>query len=105
MESGFRFRWRGSEMLGARNRPEESAANDTVSAGPNAIVSSLSDAPVIHIIDDDESMSAALGSLLRSVALATRLYSSVDACHNSSRPRLPGGLMLDARGPGARRLQ
>jgi len=92
-------------MLGARNRPEESAANDTVSAGPNAIVSSMSDAPVIHIIDDDESMSAALGSLLRSVALATRLYSSVDAFLKAPRPDLPGCLILDVRLPGISGLE
>ena len=105
MESGFRFRWRGSEMLGARDRPEQGAANDTVSAGPNAIVSSMSDAPVIHIIDDDESMSAALGSLLRSVALATRLYSSVDAFLKAPRPDLPGCLILDVRLPGISGLE
>jgi FixJ family two-component response regulator len=62
--------------------------------------SSVNDAPVIHIIDDDESMRLALGTLLRSVALANQLHSSVDAFLNASRPNVPGCLILDIRLPG-----
>jgi FixJ family two-component response regulator len=65
----------------------------------------MSDAPVIHIIDDDESMSAALGSLLRSVALVSRLYSSVDAFLKAPRLDLPGCLILDVRLPGISGLE
>jgi FixJ family two-component response regulator len=63
-------------------------------------VSGLDDAPVIHIIDDDESMRFALDTLLRSVALRTRLYSSVDAFLKASRPDVAGCLILDIRLPG-----
>jgi FixJ family two-component response regulator len=60
----------------------------------------MSDSPVIHIIDDDESMRASIDSLLRSVALATRAHSSVDAFLKSARPDAPGCLILDVRLPG-----
>jgi FixJ family two-component response regulator len=71
-----------------------------VSSKTDRSVSSLNDAPVIHIIDDDESMRLALGTLLRSVALAPRLHSSVDAFLKTSRPDAPGCLILDVRLPG-----
>ena len=39
--------------------------------------SRMSEAAVIHIIDDDESMRAALGSLLRTVGLAPAPHASL----------------------------
>ena len=66
----------------------------------NPITSGMSDAPVIHIIDDDDSMRASIDSLLRSVALTTRGHSSVDAFLKSPRPDAPGCLILDVRLPG-----
>lgn len=66
----------------------------------NAIISGMSDAPVIHIIDDDDSMRSSIDSLLRSVALMTRAHSSVDAFLKSPRPDSPGCLILDVRLPG-----
>jgi FixJ family two-component response regulator len=71
-----------------------------VSAVGPAIVSAMSETPIIHVIDDDESTRAGLDSLLRSVALATRVHSSVDAFLKVSRPDAPGCLILDVRLPG-----
>ncbi len=64
------------------------------------IVSCMTEPAVIHIIDDDESMRAALDSLLRSVGLKTRPYDSVDSFLGAKMPDLPGCLVLDVRLPG-----
>src|SRR5271170_905173 len=61
------------------------------------IISGMRDAPVIHIIDDDDSMRASIDSVLRSMALTTRAHSSVDAFLKSPRPDAPGCLILDVR--------
>jgi FixJ family two-component response regulator len=64
------------------------------------IAGQVSETPVIHIVDDDESMREVLASLLRSVALTARTYPSVDAFLNARRPDAPGCLILDVRLPG-----
>jgi FixJ family two-component response regulator len=46
----------------------------------------MGDATVVYIIDDDESLRAVIGSLLRSVGLQTRTYASVGAFLAASRP-------------------
>ncbi|MEJ1968257.1 MAG: response regulator transcription factor [Rhizomicrobium sp.] len=65
-----------------------------------AIVAAMGEPAVIHVIDDDESMRAALDSLLRSVGLATRAHASVRDFLASRRPDAPGCLVLDVRMPG-----
>lgn len=60
----------------------------------------MSEAAVVHIVDDDESMREVLGSLLRSVGLAARSYASVDAFLKAQRPDAAGCLVLDVRLPG-----
>jgi FixJ family two-component response regulator len=60
----------------------------------------MGEAGVVYIIDDDESMRAALDSLLRSVGLGTRAYSSVSEFLSAQRPDTPGCLVLDVRMPG-----
>jgi FixJ family two-component response regulator len=60
----------------------------------------MGEAAIIHIIDDDESMREVLASLLRSVDLAARTYSSVDAFLKAVPPDAPGCLILDVRLPG-----
>jgi FixJ family two-component response regulator len=60
----------------------------------------MGEAGVVYIIDDDESMRAALDSLLRSVGLGTRAYSSVSEFLSAQRPNVPGCLILDVRMPG-----
>lgn len=62
--------------------------------------------PVVHIIDDDASLRAALDSLFRSTGLATRQYESVSAFMKATPPRdAPGCLVLDVRLPGMSGLE
>jgi FixJ family two-component response regulator len=57
--------------------------------------------PMVFIVDDDDSVRAALDSLLRSVGLQVRLYSSPDEFLKSDIPDdVPGCIVLDVRFPG-----
>ncbi len=60
----------------------------------------MGEAAVVHIIDDDESMRAALDSLLRSVGHNTRAHASVGEFLAAQRPDSKGCLILDVRMPG-----
>jgi FixJ family two-component response regulator len=55
---------------------------------------------VVHIVDDDESLRAALGRLFRSVGLESRSYGSAHDFINAPRPDEPGCIVLDVRMPG-----
>jgi FixJ family two-component response regulator len=70
-----------------------------------AVVSGMSEAAVIHIIDDDESMRAALDGLLRSVGLAPAAHASASEFLAANRPDVPGCLVLDVRMPGISGLE
>jgi FixJ family two-component response regulator len=70
-----------------------------------AVVSRMSEAAVIHIIDDDESMRAALDGLLRSVGLAPAAHASASEFLAANRPDVPGCLVLDVRMPGISGLE
>ena len=65
-----------------------------------SIAGNVSETPIIHIVDDDESMREVLASLLRSVSLSARTYPSVDAFLTAKRGDAPGCLILDIRLPG-----
>ena len=67
------------------------------SAKRRAIGQGVAETPIIHIVDDDESMREVLASLLRSVALSARVYASVDAFLQAPRADAPGCLILDVR--------
>jgi FixJ family two-component response regulator len=56
--------------------------------------------PLVHVIDDDASLRAALDSLFRSVGLATRLYGSAQDFLDAPRADAPGCMVLDVRLPG-----
>jgi FixJ family two-component response regulator len=56
--------------------------------------------PVVHIIDDDESLCSALKSLFRSVELDARTYSSTRDFIDARRPDALGCIVLDVRLPG-----
>jgi FixJ family two-component response regulator len=56
--------------------------------------------PTIVVIDDDPAVREALGNLLRSVGLQTRLLASVPEFLQTGRPRGPTCLVLDVRLPG-----
>lgn len=55
---------------------------------------------MIHIIDDDESLRTAIGSLLRSVGHRVGLYESTSAFVEEYRPGGPSCILLDVRMPG-----
>jgi FixJ family two-component response regulator len=55
---------------------------------------------VVFVVDDDPSMRRSLETLLRSVGLEVRLFSSADEFTHAERPDAPGCLVLDVRLPG-----
>ena len=55
---------------------------------------------VVFVIDDDESMRRSLATLLRSVKLDARVFSSPQEFMRAERPDAPGCLVLDVRLPG-----
>jgi FixJ family two-component response regulator len=57
-------------------------------------------AAVVFVIDDDESMRRSLATLLRSVGLDARVFSSPQEFMRAERPDAPGCLVLDVRLPG-----
>ncbi|MDO9490119.1 MAG: response regulator, partial [Sphingomonadaceae bacterium] len=56
--------------------------------------------PIVHVVDDDESLRDALGSLFRSVGLTPRLYGSAKDFLDRVDPAVPGCIVLDIRLPG-----
>ena len=55
---------------------------------------------VVFVVDDDPSMQRSLDTLLRSVGLQVRLFSSAQEFMRAERPDAPGCLVLDVRLPG-----
>ena len=55
---------------------------------------------IVHIVDDDAPLAAALDSLFRSVGLETRTHGSARAFLDANKPDAPGCLVLDIRLPG-----
>jgi FixJ family two-component response regulator len=56
--------------------------------------------PTVHVIDDDDSVRLMLDSLLRSVRLNVRSYSTTQEFLEASRSDGPGCIVLDIRLPG-----
>jgi len=56
--------------------------------------------PVVFVVDDDESVRAALKNLFQSVGLQAETFSSASEFLRSNRPDVPGCLVLDVRLPG-----
>jgi FixJ family two-component response regulator len=61
---------------------------------------SLNSRPTVHVIDDDDSVRLMLDSLLRSVKLSVRSYSSTQEFLKASSLDGPGCIVLDIRLPG-----
>ena len=61
--------------------------------------------PIIHIVEDDHSLRAALESLFHSVDFRTRAYGSVADFIRDHDPQRPGCLVLDVRLPGTSGLE
>jgi FixJ family two-component response regulator len=55
---------------------------------------------IVFVIDDDESIREALKSLIRSVGLNVETFASAHDFLQSTRPDVPGCLILDVRMPG-----
>ena len=55
---------------------------------------------VVHVVDDDPSMRAALVRLLRAAGYEARAYSSAGDFLMAARPDAPGCILLDVRMPG-----
>jgi FixJ family two-component response regulator len=55
---------------------------------------------VVFVVDDDPSMQRSLDSLIRSVGLDVRIFSSAHEFTRAGRPDAPGCLVLDVRLPG-----
>lgn len=62
-------------------------------------------AAVVHVIDDDPSVRAALEDLLASVGLTAMLFESTREFLNAALPDAPGCLVLDIRMPGQSGLE
>jgi len=60
--------------------------------------------PIVHIVDDDDSLRFGLDSLLRSVGLTARTYGSTDEFLRADGLDGPGCIVLDVRLPGANGL-
>jgi FixJ family two-component response regulator len=60
----------------------------------------MSEAGIVHIVDDDASLRLALDSLFRSVQLGTRQYGSAQEFFAAERPEVASCLVLDIRLPG-----
>jgi FixJ family two-component response regulator len=70
------------------------------SVARKALVSRMSEAAIVHIIDDDESVREALDGLLCSVGLTSSPHASVSEFLAAKKPDVPGCLVLDVRMPG-----
>jgi FixJ family two-component response regulator len=64
----------------------------------------MSDAGLIHIVDDDPGVRTGLSSLVRSVGYSARLYESAGEFLASELPAIPSCLLLDVRLPGTNGL-
>ncbi len=60
----------------------------------------MSDAGLVHIVDDDPGVRLALSSLVRSVGYSAPLYESATEFLASDFPVIPSCLLLDVRLPG-----
>ena len=68
--------------------------------GDTCMAQAPDSAPTVHVIDDDDSVRLMLDSLLRSVRLNVRSYSSTEEFLKASRLDGPGCIVLDIRLPG-----
>lgn len=66
---------------------------------PGAVPSDGCPSPVVHIIDDDVPLGAALANLLRSLGFAVALFTTPEAFLEAWQPEHCGCLLLDLRFP------
>jgi len=63
-------------------------------------VTPAAETAIVHIVDDDAPLAAALESLFRSMGLEARTHGSARAFLDAEHPDRPGCLVLDIRLPG-----
>src|SRR5882757_9662292 len=76
------------------------AARGNLTAGPTHRMTAekaTTDGPVIYIVDDDNAVRVALGSLMRSVGLRVEVFESPDEFLRFPHPAGPSCLILDVR--------
>jgi FixJ family two-component response regulator len=59
----------------------------------------VNDSAIVHVVDDDPSMCAALANLFDTVGLTTRTYGTAREFFNSELPGSPGCIVIDIRLP------
>src|SRR5262245_5286089 len=64
------------------------------------MASSVSEKPIVHVVDDDDSLRKAITRLLRAAGYEVRAYSSAGEFALSLRDNRRGCLLLDVRMPG-----
>src|SRR5205085_9796709 len=77
-----------------------SGISTTGGAPMSGPVSPAAETAIVHIVDDDVPLAAALESLFRSMGLEARTYGSARAFLEAQHPDRPGCLVLDIRLPG-----
>ena len=63
-------------------------------------ISPADEEPVVFVVDDDPSMRATLTDVMRSIGLQVQTFASAREFMGSTRPDVPGCLVLDVRLPG-----
>src|SRR6185503_10220519 len=88
-----------SRMVGAFG-PQRTRRKEQCSSFHCRPIMTSNVAEMVFVIDDDESIREALKSLIRSVGLSVKTFSSAHDFLESSRPDVPSCLILDVRMPG-----
>ena len=70
-----------------------------------ARAATVTERPVVFIVDDDASVREAVADLLTSVGLDVQAFGSIQEFLQSPRPDLPGCIVLDVRLPGTSGLE
>jgi FixJ family two-component response regulator len=82
----------------------EQQRSDVAAQNSTRYAPAMSEAGLVHIIDDDAGVRKALSTLIRSVGNEVRLYESTSEFLESKLPEMPSCLLLDVRMPGSNGL-
>jgi FixJ family two-component response regulator len=77
---------------------------DVAGRSPARYAPTMSEAGLVHIVDDDAGVRKALSTLIRSVGIEVRLYESAGEFLENELPETPSCLLLDVRMPGGNGL-
>ena len=82
-------------------RRDNTGTTATLNAGVGQVVNTA-DAPIVYVVDDDDSVREALKSLIRSADLSVETFASAQEFFAFRRPDVPGCLVLDVNLPARR---